>query len=349
VIAEHTVYIVVSCDTDPDRPGFLNGTPSDGLTWRGMTEGIPALKDLLHGVTDSRGREPVLTWLLRADDQVRRVHGEYAWVLHTHEPFLRALQQSGDELGWHPHFWRREGETGRWFQEVEDIDWQVEMLREAHRQLVSSFSGPPKSVRMGWAYHNNRTYGALEELGVTVDCSALPGYRTFRGKPPTRSENSFDWRPSPRRPFWPSRTDYRRPASPGESSFRVLEVPGFVSRSIPWALVSSLQLARKKRDPAQLWDAIRRPTYNINVTARPALFAPLVSQLRTALRRANGEPLVFSTQCHADEFLPNRTTLYSGDSVKANLTALVRACHDAQAPVQFAQLREIAALWPGPQ
>ena len=61
VIAERSVYIVVSCDTDPDRPGFLNGTPSDGLTWRGMTEGIPALKDLLHGVTDSRGREQLTT------------------------------------------------------------------------------------------------------------------------------------------------------------------------------------------------------------------------------------------------------------------------------------------------
>jgi len=32
---------------------------------------------------------------------------------------------------------------------------------------------------MGWAYHNNRTYAALEQLGLKVDLSALPGYRTL--------------------------------------------------------------------------------------------------------------------------------------------------------------------------
>ena len=341
-----TVYIVVSCDTDPDRPGFLDRVPSRGLTWRGMTEGIPAAKDFLRGVRDSRGREPVFTWLLRADDQVRRVHGDPAWVMHTHSALLRSLQQSGDELGWHPHFWRRETDNGPWFQEVENTDWQVQMLHDAHRGVAASFVGAPQSVRMGWAYHNNRTFGALEDLGVAVDCSALPGYRTFRGKPPTRGENNFDWYSSPRRPFRPSRNDYRRPAAAGESAFRVLEVPGFVSDSIPWALVGGVQLVRKTGDPGLLWDAIRRPTYNVNITTRPLFFSPLVTQLRAALRRSNGGPVVFSTQCHADEFLPNRTTLYSLSSVRANLEALLRVCDAARAPVRFAQLREIVALWP---
>lgn len=341
-----TVYIVLSCDTDPDRPGFLDGAPSGDLTWRGMTEGIPAVKNLLHGVTDSRGREPVFTWLLRADEQIRRVHGEYRWCVRTHQSFWRSLQESGDELGWHPHFWRLDTGHGAWFQEIEDVDWQVAMLHQAHDDLATCFSGAPKSVRMGWAYHNNRTYRALEDLGVTVDCSALPGYRTFRGKPPTRGENLFDWHSSPRRPFRPSRNDYRRPPRGGESPFRVLEVPSFVSGSIPWALVSGVQLARKTGDLAQLWYAIRRPTYCINVTARPVFFAPLVAQLRTALQSAERGPLVFSTQCHADEFVPNRSALYDIAGVKANLEALVRACHEAQTPVQFVQAREIAALWP---
>lgn len=345
-LSVRTVYIVLSCDTDPDRPGFLNGTRSGHLTWRGMTEGIPAVKDLLHGVRDSRGREPVFTWLLRADEQIRQVHGDYAWVVRAHEPFLKSLEQNGDELGWHPHFWRRETDDGPWFQEVEDVDWQVEMLHEAHRHLTASFAGAPQSVRMGWAYHNNRTLAALEELGVPVDCSPLPGYRTFRGEPPTRSENLFDWHSSPRRPFRPSRSDYRRPPKPGEEPVRVLEVPSFVSGSLPWALVSSVQLARKTRDPAQFWYALRRPTYCINVTARPRLFAPLVAELRAALRRAEGGPLVFSTQCHADEFVPNRSALYTIESVRANLEALLRACHEAQAPVEFVPARRMAALWP---
>ena len=340
-----TAYVVISCDTDPDRAGFLDGVPSGSLAWRGMTEGIPAIKDLLHGVKDSTGREPAFTWLLRADEQVRQLEGDYGWVVRTHEALLRSLQQSGDELGWHPHFWRRAGEHGPWLQEIEDIDWQVEMLHEAHAGLATCFPGAPKSVRMGWAYHNNRTYRALEDLGVTVDLSAIPGYQTVTRKPPARRENLFDWHSTPRRPFRPSRADYRRPARGDERSCQVLEVPSFVSGSVSWSLVSGLQLARKTGDPAQLWHAVRRPTYCINVTARPVFFAPLVAQLRKALRGAENGPVVFSTQCHADELVPNRSPLYRIDSVKTNLEALLRVCNEAHAPVEFVQARRIPALW----
>ena len=94
----------------------------------------------------------------------------------------------------------------------------------------------------------------------------------------------------------------------------------------------------------QLWNAIRRPTYCINVTARPVFFAPLVTQLRSALRRPGNGPLVFSTQFHADELLPNRSRLYDFQGVRTNLTSLVRACDEARTPVQFVQARQIYAL-----
>ncbi len=344
-MSARTAYIVINCDVDPDRAGMLDGVPHGTLTWRGLTEGIPAAKNLLHGLTDSRGREPVFTWMLRADEQVRELQGDYAWVVRTQASLLRSLQQSGDELGWHPHFWRREATQGPWFQELEDIDWQVGMLRHAHRDLAASFPGAIQSVRMGWAYHNNRTYAALEQLGLKVDLSALPGYRTLTASPPRRSENLFDWYSSPRAPFWPSRADYRRAVQGGETASGLLQVPSFVSQSIPWSLVSGLQLARKTRNVGQIWNAVRRPSYCINVTARPVYFAPLVAQLRSALRRADDLPLVFATQFHADELLPNRSRLYDLQSVRANLAALVRACADAGVAAQFAQGCHIPSVW----
>jgi hypothetical protein len=342
-----TIHIVLSCDVDPDRPGFLDGGAQRELTWRGMTEGIPALKDLLRGLTDSQGREPVFTWFLRADEQILRMHGAYAQVVRTQDALLRSLHQSGDELGWHPHFWRRETEDGAWFQEVEDLDWQVDMLHAAHRDLAASPSGPPRSVRMGWAYHNTRSYGALESLGLAVDCSALPGYRTYRGKPPTRGENFFDWHSTPRQPFRPSREDCRRPPRGTEASFRLLEAPSFVATSLPWALVSSVRLSRKTGDLGQVWDAVRRPTYCINVTARPALFTPLVTELRRCIRRSPPEsgPILFSTQFHADELVRNRSALYDLHSVRPNLEALVRVCREADTPVEFTQASRVATLW----
>ncbi|GAC1686281.1 MAG: hypothetical protein NVS9B3_04670 [Gemmatimonadaceae bacterium] len=343
-----TVHIVIGCDTDPDRPGFLAGAGTGALAWRGMTEGIPALKRSLHGVRDANGREPIVTWLLRADDQIRQLHGSYASIVRTHRSFLRILEESGDELGWHPHFWRREDNTGSaWYQEVEDIDWQVTMLREAYADLASSVAGPIASVRMGWDYHNNHTVGALEELGVTVDFSALPGLRSFTGAPPTRRDNLFDWHTSPRHPFRPSRVDYRRPARESERSYALLEVPNFVSTSPLWGWFGGLQLARKARDPALLAQAFRHPTYWINLTARPRLFAPLVHALRTSLRRDENEarPLVFATYFHPDELLPNRSRVYDLGSVRTNVESLIRTCDESGAAVRFAKASDLPGLF----
>jgi hypothetical protein len=342
------VYVVIGCDTDPDREGFFDGVPppAERLTWRGMTEGIPALKAALRGVRDSAGREPVFTWLLRADEQVRQLEGDYAWAVKSHRALFADLQAGGDELGWHPHFWRRDSASGPWFQEVADLDWQVEMLHQAHRALAASLPGGAlRSVRMGWVYHNNRTYAALEQLGVTIDFSAMPGFRTFRGAPPARGNNLFDWYATPPHPYWPSRSDYRRPPQDAEPAFQVLEVPYFISRSRVWGLIGGLQLARKTRDVGQLWDALRRPTYCINLTARPRYFAPLIAALRKAVHGAATGPLVFATGFHPDELLPNRSALYDPESVRANLSELVRVCQTAGWAVEFAPAARLPAVW----
>jgi len=341
-----TVYVIVSCDVDPDRERLLDGASSRALSWRGVTEGIPAVKQAVRGVTDASGRAPVFTWFLRADEQVREMQGAYDWFVRSHGPLLQSLQESGDELGWHPHFWRRDAESGLWFQEIEDLDWQVDMLHRAHGDLAACFPGSIESARMGWSYHNNRTYGVLEVLGITVDLSGIPGLRTFGDRPPRRGENLFDWYSTPRAPYRPSRTDYRRPARGGEEASNVLEVPSFVSTSWAWSVVAGLQLARKTRNVAQLWYAVRRPTYCITVTAKPPLFSPLVTGLRRLLRRGGNGPLVFETHFHADELIPNRSPLYHLASVRANLEAVVRTCHEQDTPVQFIAARQVPSLWP---
>lgn len=341
-----TVYVVIGCDADPDRKDLLERVPSGSLTWRGLTEGIPLLKSSLKGVRDSTGREPIFTWLLRADEQIRDLHGEYAAIARMYRPLLQTLQQSGDELGWHPHFWRRDGAGESWFQEVEDVDWQVDMLKKAHADLAPCLPDGVKSVRMGWDYHNDRTYRALEDLGIVVDFSAIPGLRTFIGTPPTRGENFFDWHSSPRIPFRPSREDYRRSVEGGANQSRLLEVPNFVSTSAVWGLASGLQLARKTRNVRLLWQSIRRPTYWINITARPRFFAPLVKQLRKTLRsRDISTQLVFATYFHPDELLPNRSGLYDLESTRKNLEAILRTCDDAGSRVEFIQARRVPALW----
>lgn len=340
-----TVYVVISCDVDPDRERLLEGVGPDRLYWRGVTEGIPALKQSVRGLQDSAGREPVFTWFIRADEQIREMQGSYAWFPRAHEGLLREVAITGDELGWHPHFWRRDPETGRWYQELDDRDWQLAMLRAAHAELAAALPDGVRSVRMGWSYHNDATIAALQELGVTVDLSALPGFATLGANAPRRGENLYDWCITPRTPYQPSRADYRRPPGAGEVALQLLEVPSYVSSSRLWSLMSGLQMARKTGSAAPLWRSLERPSYSINVTARPVYFAPLVHDLRKRLRRDGDTPVVFETHFHPDELVPNRSALYELHGVRANIESLIRACERAGARLEFVQARRIPEVW----
>ncbi len=338
------LFIVIGCDTDPDRAGYLDGVPADALTWHGMTEGIPCLKDAVASVCDHEGKSPVFTWLLRVDEQVRRMHGSYAWVLRNHTAFLQLLETSGDELGWHPHFWRFDERANKWHQESLDVAWQIRMLQEAHRDYLSVFPGRALSVRMGWDYHNTQTYATLEQLGVRVEFSAIPGMCTMPRSIPAHPENLFDWYPTPRHPYYPSRVDYRRPPVSGEEAFSLLEAPNFVSTSHLWGMVSGLQLARKMRDLSQLRRAVARPTYWINITGRPELFAPLLRALRRRLSRSQNANELFVTYFHPDELLPNLSSLYSLKSMCANLDSLLKTCASLGVTPEFVRASRIAEL-----
>jgi hypothetical protein len=325
------VPIVIGCDTDPDRESLLGPLPAGQLQWRGMLEGIPALKQSVAAIADAAGSAPRFTWLLRADEQVRAHHGSFAWALEGNRPLLDGLAASGDELGWHPHFWRFDASLNRWYQEIDDGAWQLAMLRDANAALRRADLAPT-SVRMGWTYHTSDTMRTLEELGVRVDFSALPGLRTLResraSKNNTRSENLYDWFDAPATTYRPSRDDHRRAERGTGTAGSILELPTFVARSAFWGLLAGAQLARKTRGLAPVADAVRRPRYIANLTSAPALFAPLIRAVARATRRAvagAGDAPAFATYFHPDELLVNRSRMYALEHVRSNLSALLEA------------------------
>jgi len=325
------VPIVIGCDTDPDRESLVGPLPSGQLQWRGMLEGIPALKQLVRAAAlrDRAGSPPRFTWLLRADEQVRAHHGSHAWALEANRPFLDGLATSGDELGWHPHFWRFDAALKRWHQEVEDYAWQLAMLREAHGALRRA-GLTPTSVRMGWTYHTAATMRTLDELGVRVDFSALPGLRTVHGMPERRSENLYDWYDAPPSTYRPGRDNHRRAGQGNDSTLGILELPTFVARSTVWGLLAGAQLGRKTRSARPIVDALQRPRYIANLTSAPALFAPLVRSLNAAVRRARDGRApgpAFATYFHPDELLPNRSRMYALDHVATNLANVLEGIH----------------------
>lgn len=341
------VPIVIGCDTDPDRTGFVGPLPSDKLVWNGMLRGIPLLKASVADLRDDAGAPPRFTWLIRADEQVLQLQGAYAWCVTEHGDFLRRLADSGDALGWHPHFWRFDNSSERWYQDVEDVAWQVKVLRESHEALLRA-GLTPASVRMGWTYHNASTFNTLDELGVRVEFSPFPGLRSYRRAPATRDENQFDWLPTPTLSFHASPADPRVAARAGETPCRMLTLPCWVATSRSWGFIAGAQMARKSRNPGMLWDAIRRPSYVINLTARPNLFTPLVAGLRRAIaaaKKGHRPAPAFATYFHPDELIPNRSSMYALAHVRENIRSLLDCIRDSGASPRFVTADHYADRW----
>jgi hypothetical protein len=179
------LFIVIGCDTDPDRQDFIDFNAGDKLSWRGMTEGIPETKSAVSDITDSNGKSPVFTWLMRADEQIKIICGDFNSVLEENKKLIQDLEKSGDEIGWHPHLYKYDEKHKVWYQELFDVDWQCEVLESAYNSFNKSIPGRPVSVRTGWIYHNNSTMKKLDRLGVKVDFSAAPGLKTN----PPKSKN----------------------------------------------------------------------------------------------------------------------------------------------------------------
>jgi hypothetical protein len=337
------LYLVIGCDTDPDRVGFIENVSSDTLSWRGLSEGIPRAKEMLRDIKDVNGGPPAITWLIRADEQIRHIYGNYNWVLSEFRQTLSDLETSGDEIGWHPHLYKFDPRYKIWFQELNDTAWQCDMLETAFNSFDRIFPGRPVSVRTGWVYHNNETMKKLDELGVKVDFSAVPGLKTLSKNNAKYPYNIYDWYITPKRPYHPSETDYRRAIKEGESELSILEVPNFTSNSFFWGIMAGLQMARKMKNPIQFTLAIKKPTYWINLTGGPHLYNPLVKTLERRLKNNPESQIFFITYFHSDELIENNSLIYSRDNIKQNLINISAVCRKLNIPFEFIRARDIPA------
>ncbi len=339
---QKTVYIVIGCDTDPDRIDFLDNVPTDTLTWRGMLEGIPETKEKVKDITDSNGSSPIFTWCLRADHQIKETFGSYNYVLEKNKSFFHELESTGDEIGWHPHFFKFDKPTSKWYQDFKDKSWQVNMLREAYAEFQSALPGRAKSVRMGWIYHNDQTFAALDKLGIKIDFSGIPRLSLLPKNDNVKSVNFFDWEQTPNHPYYPSINDYRKIAGDNEDSYKTLEAPNFASDSLLWSLISGAVLVKKMKDIKPIFKAIQNPVYWITITGKTKLFAPIVNQLKKELQKK--DEIYFVTYFHPDELLPNNSSLYSLQNLHDNLNTIRTTAHDCQAEIKYIKACDLPGL-----
>jgi hypothetical protein len=144
------------------------------------------------------------------------------------------LVRDGDALGWHPHLYRWSKEHQQWVSALTDRDL-IQEWPEIVKDIGDRF--PTDVARTGWDHHSNETMAQFHRLGVRIDLSGLPGQvlYNFTDAPVPWT---YDWKPTTEAPYFPSETDYRRPAAPGERSLRTLEAPISLTPLRPWMAVA---------------------------------------------------------------------------------------------------------------
>ncbi|MEA9598563.1 hypothetical protein VC178_01470 [Polynucleobacter sp. AP-Sanab-80-C2] len=208
------LFVAVTFDTDSDifEGADVASNPFSPLPWKGISDGIPLLYEHTHSIVDSYGSPLIFTWLVRADNQIKRIHDSSTFLLEEYNHIWKFAIHRGDEIGWHPHLYKLDDNL--WVQETCDAT-NTRILMSTFEDL-KKIDTLPISARVGETYCSNAIIDTFEKLGVMCDSSAMPGRsRKFKG-------GGVSWINAPSRPYTPSYTDYSKPCSQSRS---ILEVP----------------------------------------------------------------------------------------------------------------------------
>ncbi len=350
---DNTLYVVIGCDCDPDRPQY-GGTRYDSrapLKWRGVREGIPRVREIADGIRDDFGNSVKITWCVRSDLQMKEIYGDCAWPYAEFRDLWQSLADQGDEIAWHPHLWRWSDEHGCWYQEIEDEGWMRDCLYQGYTTLTAHMGYAPTTSRMGWEFHNNITMRQIDELGIKVDFSAIPG-RFTRGSADHLGSvfNCYvDWRNTPERAYVPSGSDYRREPKANEEALRITELPMSIFRSRVLSIAARLRRTAKAKD----WAGLRQlfgtangnaPSLKAYITTHPYIFSRLAATQLNKVKENGCSFLV--TAFHADELLKDSrmlARLHGAEHLQNNLERLRRACAEWGVHLRFVTARELSA------
>jgi len=208
------LWVVLCSDTEDNQPNYVPGWSKRGsnydrspaiVRWD-WTEFWHDLSDYFHDIGIP------ITWLIRADDGPI-----YDCMLRRFRNEILKLVSKGDEIGIHIHTFVWDSIYSKWKQ-TRDPVCEARIVRRSLKYFEDVLGFSPHSVRMGWNAMSNETMEILDQSGVIVDASAIPG--NYCGGKFGGRDNFYNWRSVPQKPYHPNHQDYR---SPGE--MKILEVP----------------------------------------------------------------------------------------------------------------------------
>jgi len=329
------VYVVISCDADPDRPAF-GGIPLNQKKehkWLGLEVGIPKLKKATKHVKDRFSNGLRITWFIRSDTQMYDIYGDYSWPAKNFKDMWTELDNEEDEIGWHPHMWRWSEKYNIWFQERSDDAWIKNCLLEGYSQLKNVFG--VKTTRMGWDFHNNLTMNTLNDLGISADLSALPGFKGERFVDKTLGlyHDCFDWIGSPSEPYHPSSSNYK-----ANGNLAILEIPHscfhqnnfiYTTKRVVWKTPFRRFMQKKPRK-----------SYALMSSLDPMYFYDGVMQV---FKKAKSKPQILVSYFHPDDLLDEKGREGFPAIIK-NLNTISNLSKEFNIDFKFITAKEAAAI-----
>lgn len=333
--------IILGCDCDPDRPGFAENVSETSLSWQGIERGIPRFMSKRRVFYNKTGLWPKMTWFVRADHQVKLIHGDAGYCLDKYQDLWRSLEAEGDEIAWHPHLWAWDDKAKRWYQKIGDDEFTSSCLTDGLEAFERVWGVKPKTTHAGWCYQDNETMKFMSDNGLLADCSAVPSHNTLGHG----LSDQADWRRAPSTAYYPNLKNYRIAASSLEERLNILEVPASVGGGGVARVLKVIRDQVKRR-------SIRLRMEGFKKQVPLMTLAPLINRtlISDAVATAKNQSLEhFLSYTHCDEFLDQSgKSLFAGityslDAFFKNVANLNRRCQEAGIEPEFKTLHDFSS------
>jgi hypothetical protein len=341
------ILFIIGCDGDPDPMPDESYCPPEKLaetmSWNCLKKSVSEIKGVQNEVKDGNGNTPRVTWFLRSDQQMNDIYTNHAYPVKAFKTIWENRIYEGDEIGWHPHFWRWNTEHGVWYQEMEDHIWMESCLTKGFQSISQIWE--PKAVRTGNDFLNDFVISKLNNLGLVTDLSVLPGMK-YEGDiiDPNLAfrVNKMDYLKCPTSPYFPSQKDYR---IEDKYPLGILEIPSstfhiprktlfirFLYNIIPYRKGNGIVRPRIKRSKMTIFAIAKHPNY-----FRVGLEAFFRKNIKY-----NGISTLMG-YFHPHE-IASKTRLFSTDNLKENIKISLRLSKKYNIPLTFITASEAARL-----
>jgi hypothetical protein len=263
------ILLLVDCE-----PDMRLTTPGDPARWNGFEGLFRYLREGRAATAARTGRPARFSWFWRMDAQIEATYGDCAWPVRTYAHEVAEMERAGDEIGLHTHAWRWDAACERWIADHGNRQWIEQWVRRSFVEFERAFGRPCRIFRGGDGWTDQATLALIEQLGAYIDLTLEPGMPEQRGLVAAELSTGAipDRRGVPRRPYHPSREDFRRRDRSG--TIRLWELP--VSSGLP---------SRRWRDWFAPAVAAATGPAQLNLGFAPGVFMPIFERAATSWRR----------------------------------------------------------------